>query len=53
MVFITLCNELSYVVWGIPKHKVLIIGGDVNVQIGKDERNNSAYTTCQVEIWTI
>ena len=32
-------NELSSLVWHIHKH-ILIIGGDVNIQIGKDRHNN-------------
>ena len=32
-------NELSSLVRLIPKHKVLIIGGDLNAQIGKDKNN--------------
>ena len=45
---ITFYNELSSLVRCIPKHYVLIIGGDMNAQIGKDENNkfcchNSSY----------
>ena len=29
-------NELSYLVHNILKHNVLIIGGDINAQIGKN-----------------
>ena len=36
---ITVYNQLSPLVWHIPKHNVLIIGGDVNAQTGKDENN--------------
>ena len=32
-------NELSSFVWTIPKHKVLIISGDMNAQIGKNVNN--------------
>ena len=32
-------NELSSLVRGIPKHNVLVIGGDINVQIGKNVNN--------------
>ena len=35
---ITFYNELSSLVRSIPKH-ILIISGDMNVQIGKDENN--------------
>ena len=33
---ITFYNELSTLVRSIPKHNVLIIGGDMNPQIGKN-----------------
>ena len=36
---ITFYNELSSLVWSILKHNVLIICGDTNGQIGKDENN--------------
>ena len=36
---ITFYNELSSFIRSIPKHNVLIIGGDMNAQIGKDESN--------------
>ena len=36
---ITFYNTLSYLVNSIPKHNVLIIGGDMNAQIGKDENH--------------
>ena len=36
---ITFNNELSSLVRSIPKHNVLIMGVDMNVQIGKDETN--------------
>ena len=32
-------NELSSLVRSIPKHNVLIIGGDMNAQIGKNINN--------------
>ena len=32
-------NELSFFARCFPKHNVLIIGGDMNAQIGKDENN--------------
>ena len=35
----TLNNGLSYLIWLIPKYNVLIIGGDMNIQIGKDGNN--------------
>ena len=34
--FITVYNELSSLVRSIPKHNVLVIGGDMNAQIGKN-----------------
>ena len=37
--FIILYNELSSLDRSIPKHNVLIIGGDMNSQIGKDKNN--------------
>ena len=39
MDIITFNNELSSLVWHIPKH-ILIIGGDINAQIGKIDKNN-------------
>ena len=36
---IAFCNELSSLVHSIPKHSVLVIGGDMNAQIGKNDRN--------------
>ena len=36
---ITFFNKLSSLVRGIPKHNVLVIGGDMNVQIGKNVNN--------------
>ena len=35
----TFYNELFSFVWYISKHNNLIIGGDMNAQIGKDENN--------------
>ena len=43
-------NELSSFVRSIPKHNVLIIGRDMNTQIGKNLNTNSAYTTPQTEM---
>ena len=48
--FITFYNELSSLIRCILKHKVLIIGGDMNTQIGKDETTNSVVTTRQTEM---
>ena len=36
---ITFYDELSSLVRHIPKHNLLIIGGDMNAQISKDENN--------------
>ena len=37
-------DVLSSLVRNIPKHNVLVIGGDMNVQIGKTETTNTAYS---------
>ena len=39
MDIITVYNELSSLVWHIPKHNIVIISGDINAQIGKDWSN--------------
>ena len=36
---ITFCDGLSSLAQHIPRHNVLIIGGDMNAQIGKHENN--------------
>ena len=41
-------DELSSLVRSIPKHNVLVIGGDMNDQIGKTETTNTAFTTHQI-----
>ena len=46
-------NELSLLVRSIQKHNVLVIGGDMNAQIGKTCATNSAYITCQTEMGKI
>ena len=46
-------NELSSLVRSIPKHKLLVIGGDMNAQIGKNGKTNTAYTTRQIGIGNI
>ena len=33
-------NELSSLIRSIPKHNVLVIGGDMNAQIGKNVNHN-------------
>ena len=35
-------DELSSLVRSIPKHNMLVIGGDMNAQIGKTETTNTA-----------
>ena len=45
-------NELSSLVWSIPKHNVIIIGGDINDQIGKIVNPNSVYATRQAQMGT-
>ena len=44
---VTFYEELSSLVRSIPKHNLLVIGGDMNAQIGKTETTNTAYTTRQ------
>ena len=39
---ITFYNKLHSLIRFIPKHNVLIIGRDMNTQIGKDENNKSS-----------
>ena len=50
---ITFYDDLSSLVRSIPKHNFLVIGGDMNAQIGKTETTNSAYTTRQTEMGNI
>ena len=40
---ITFYNELSSLVWHIPKHNIQTISGDMNAQIGKDESNKFCF----------
>ena len=49
----TFYDELSSLVRSIPKHNLLIIGGDMNAQIGKKDITNTAYTTHQIEMGNI
>ena len=35
---VTFCDELSSLVRSIPKHIMLVIGGDMNAQIGKKRK---------------
>ena len=45
---VTFYEELSSLVSSIPKHNLLVIGGDMNAQIGKTEAINTAFTTRQI-----
>ena len=36
-------DELSSLVRSIPKHNVLVIGGDMNAQIGKNGNNRHSF----------
>ena len=44
---VTFYEELSSLVRSMPKHNMLVIGGDLNAQIGKTEATNTAFTTRQ------
>ena len=46
--FVAFYDEVSSPVRNIPKHNLLVIGGDTNAQIGKIETTNKAYTTRQI-----
>ena len=50
LVIDTIYIDLSSLVRSIPKYNVLIIGKDINAQIGKTLTTNSAYTTSQTEM---
>ena len=39
-------NELSSLVRSIPKHNILVIGGDMNAQIGKNVNNKFSLYNC-------
>ena len=41
----TFYEDLSSLVRSIPKHNLLVIGGDMNAQSGKTDTTNTAYTT--------
>ena len=43
-------DELSSLVRSIPKHNVLIIGRDMNAQIGKNVNHKFSLTTHRIEI---
>ena len=47
-VLVAFYDELSSLVRSIPKYNLLVIGGDMNAQIGKTETTNTAYTTRQI-----
>ena len=50
---VTFYDELSSLVHSIPKHNMLVIGGDMNAQIGKTETTNTASTTRQIGMGNI
>ena len=50
---VTIYDEFSSLVRSIPKHNMLVIGGDMNAQIGKTETTNTASTTRQIEMGNI
>ena len=51
--FISFYNELSSLVRNIPKHNVLMIGGDINAQIVENVHNKFNKHICQTEIGKI
>ena len=50
---VTFYDELSSLVRSIPKHNMLVIGGDMNAQSGKTEKTNTASTTRQIGMGNI
>ena len=44
--FNAFCNELSSLVHSISKHNILIIGGDMNAQMGKNMNNK--FSLCYI-----
>ena len=46
-------NQLSSLVSSFPKHNVLVIGGDINVQIGKNGNHKFSLTSQHTEIGNI
>ena len=50
---VTFYDELSSLVRSIPKHNMLVIGGDMNAQIGKTETTDTASTTRQIGMGNI
>ena len=47
----TFNNELPSFVHSIPKHNVLIVGGDMNDQIGKNENNKLSLHILTKQKW--
>ena len=43
-------SKETKLVRSIPKHNLLVIGGDMNAQIGKTETTNTAFTRRQIGI---
>ena len=50
---VTFYDELSSLVRSIPKHNMLVIGGDMNDQIAKTGTTNTASTTRQIGMGNI
>ena len=50
---VTFYDELSSLVRSIPKHNMLVIGGDMNAKSGKTETTNKASTTRQIGMGNI
>ena len=49
---VTFYEELSSLVRSIPKHNLLVIGGDMNAQIGKKKKQQIQPTQCVKQEWT-
>ena len=50
---VTFYEDLSSLVRSIPKHNLLVIGGDMNAQIGKNRNNKYIQPTQRVkQEWT-
>ena len=50
---VTFYDELSSLVRSIPKHNMLVVGGDMNAQIEETETTNTASTTRQIGMGNI
>ena len=50
---VTFYDELSSLVRSIPKHNMLVIGGDMKPKSGKTETTNTASTTRQIGMGNI